>query len=70
MSNIDVIARLAAGDLVAGDDGFVIFWPVTNKGGFTAHDLRLIADELDRRNAKWSAEIEAYFSREQQEPEG
>ena len=57
-----VLARLAAGDLVTGDDGFVIFWPVTNKGGFTAHDLRMIADELDRLNAKWSAEIDAYFA--------
>lgn len=45
--------------LDVGDDGYVHFWvPVGpkafNHGGYlTANDLRIIADELDRRNAEW-----------------
>ena len=27
----------------------------------TASDLRIIADELDRRNAAWDAQVQAYF---------
>ena len=37
-------------DFVAGDDGYYLFWPITNNGAYTARDLRAIADELDRRN--------------------
>ena len=65
---MSIVDRLPVEDFLAGDDGFVVFWPIPTRGGFTAHDLRLIADELDRRNAKWSAEIDVHFAREQQEP--
>lgn len=48
------------GDFVTDVDGFVKFWP--SKGGcLEAHDLRAIADELDKRNAAWVAQINAYF---------
>lgn len=45
--------------LVTGDDGYVIFWPTSNVGAYTAYDLREIADELDKRNAAWDAIIQA-----------
>lgn len=38
-------------DIVAGDDGYFVFWPTSNKGALTARDLRIIADELDRGNS-------------------
>ena len=49
-------------EFVTGDDGYVMYWP--NKqfgGGLSAHNLRELADELDRRNADWDKEIEDYF---------
>lgn len=48
-------------ELVTGDDGFVYYWPNKN-GALSSHDLRIIADELDKRNAGWEAEINAYFA--------
>ena len=44
-----------AKDFVAGDDGYYVFWPTTNKGAYTARDLRVLAVELDRRNEKIDA---------------
>lgn len=38
------------GDLVIFEDGYTYYCP-TGGGGLTAHNLRVIADELDRRNA-------------------
>lgn len=38
-------------------DGFVKWWPAS-KGYLESHHLRWIADELDRRNAPWVAQIE------------
>jgi type IV secretory pathway VirJ component len=59
----DIIKMLEEqGELVTGDDGFVYYWPSKN-GALSAHDLRIIADELDRRNARWEAEITAYFAK-------
>lgn len=46
------------GDFVTGDDGFVVWWPFAGYGSLTAFDLRALADELDRRNATWEAQIE------------
>lgn len=52
-------------DIIAGDDGFFIFWPARITGGaLTADNLRTIADELDRRNAPWQKEIDEYFAKE------
>lgn len=49
-------------DIIAGDDGFYIFWPTRiSSGALTAQDLRIIADELDRRNAPWQSQLEKYF---------
>ena len=49
-------------EFVVGDDGYVMYWPSGFAGGaFSAHQLREIADELDRRNAPWQADINKYF---------
>lgn len=50
-------------------DGFVYFWPrfFTGCGGFlSAHQLRWIADELDRRNEAHEREIAEYFEKHPQ----
>jgi hypothetical protein len=57
----DLLKFISPHSFTAGDDGFVMWFPVPNRGGFTAHNLREIADELDRRNAAWSAVVDDYF---------
>ena len=43
-------------------DGFVYWWPSPEPSGhLAAYHLRWIADELDRRNAKWQATIDEYM---------
>lgn len=61
------VVRLAheRGDLVQGDDGFWIYWPTRSMGAVSAHELRYIADELDRMNAPWQADIDRYFASEE-----
>ena len=45
--------------LDVGDDGYVHFWLSGPRGGYlTANDLRIIADELDRRNAEWHKKVQ------------
>lgn len=34
-------------------DGYVYWWPTQNGGYFASHQLRALADELDRRNKDW-----------------
>lgn len=51
-------------DILAGDDGFFIFWPTTNKGAYSAHHLREIADLLDEKNAPWEQQINAELARQ------
>ena len=42
------------------DDGYQCFW-IKDRGALSATDLRIIADELDRRNKEWDEKIkEAY----------
>lgn len=55
--------ELSVGDLelVTLDDGFVYFWPEANFGALSAHELREIADSLDRINKPWSDDIDKYF---------
>ena len=40
-------------DIIMADDGYYVFWPVRNHGYITANTLRIIADELDKRNEDW-----------------
>ncbi len=64
MSRIIELAQ-SYGEFVTGDDGFVVYWPTKEFGGsYTAYDLRTLADELDRRNAAWEADIKAYLEKE------
>lgn len=49
-------------EFVKLDDGFVYFWPDKSPhGAYAAHHLRQLADELDRRNAKWQADLDYYM---------
>lgn len=57
MSNI----KEKMNEFVTLDDGFVYYWPATGCGALSAYQLREIADELDRRNAPWQADINKYF---------
>ena len=44
------------------DDGFQYLW-IKDRGALSASDLRVIADELDRRNKDWKEQIERDLSR-------
>lgn len=50
-------------DIVAGDDGYYVFWPHKTTGAYTSRDLREIADELDLKNKKWDKQVRKYFGR-------
>lgn len=51
------------GEFVTDVDGFVYWWPESTRGGhFSAHHLRWLADELDKRNEVWQRQIEEYFN--------
>lgn len=59
----DIIKKVDEdGDFVQLEDGFVYYWPSGNKGCISAHDLRLIANELDKRNAIQETRIDEYFT--------
>lgn len=41
-------------EFVTAEDGFVYYWPsADNSGCYSSHHLRMLADELDRRNKQW-----------------
>jgi len=51
------------GDFVSGDDGYWVWWPTGRSvGAVTAIELRVLAEELDRLNADWDKEIDAFFA--------
>lgn len=62
------VISMASEDFIAFDDGFYYFWPAGSKGAFAAHELRLIADELDRRNKSWQEQINNYFDQRAADP--
>ena len=45
------------------EDGFQYFWGKKQYGAMSAADLRVIADELDRRNKGWEEQINRDLSR-------
>ena len=49
------------GDFLHEVDGYVYYGPSTNNGHLSSWMLRALADELDRRNAPWDAQINQYF---------
>jgi hypothetical protein len=63
-SNADAIKRLieqASDDLLQDVDGFFYYFPRPGGGSLSPWMLRAIADELDRLNAPYEAEIDEYF---------
>lgn len=48
-------------EFMPSDDGFIYWWPSGFSGYIAPHQLRWIADELDKRNEPWAANIEEYF---------
>lgn len=62
------------GEFMMGEDGYIVYWPnlepckhagggMTSGGGaYSSAMLRVIADELDKRNASWDMEVQSYFS--------
>lgn len=62
--SVTQLIEKAQADFVVEMDGFVYYAPVAGRGHFNAWMLRALADELDRRNAAWEAEIEHYFEQQ------
>jgi hypothetical protein len=51
-----------AGDFVFNDDGYIYYFPKELNGYLSSHQLRFIADELDKRNKPWDDSIAEYFA--------
>lgn len=47
-------------EFVCLEDGFLYYWP-SGSGAIAPHELRIIADELDRLNKTWSDIIKEEF---------
>ena len=63
------VIRLAKerGEFFTDVDGFLYWWPSTkpeHSGHLSAFQLRILADELDRANGPWDAQITEYFDSE------
>ncbi len=56
------VVASAEKDMTKDDGGYVVFWPTANKGCYSAWDLRIIANELDRRNKDWDDYVNSYFT--------
>ncbi len=56
------LIHIAMKDIVTDVDGYRVWWPTSNQGGFPAWALRAIADELDRLNRPMDDEIAAFFA--------
>jgi Ca2+-binding EF-hand superfamily protein len=57
----DLIKKIdERGEFVYLEDGFLYYAP-EGKGCISAHELRTIADELDKRNKAWEEQIDEYF---------
>jgi hypothetical protein len=48
-------------EFVTMEDGFVYWWP-SSQGTISSHDLRTLADELDRRNEVWQIQLNDFFN--------
>lgn len=44
------------------DDGYQYYWPNSaDRGAYSAEVLRIIADELDKRNKWWDEQVQQAF---------
>jgi hypothetical protein len=61
--NGDNIIRMAdeRREFIQLEDGFIYWVPTENKGAFAPYILRILAQEIDRRNAPWQKQIDEYF---------
>ena len=50
----EAVAGIPEKDFITLEDGFFYYFP-DETGAYSSHLLREIADELDKRNVKWSA---------------
>ncbi|MEM9512870.1 MAG: hypothetical protein AAF978_09365 [Cyanobacteria bacterium P01_E01_bin.48] len=50
-----IISVATLHDIDTSDDGYCYFF--TQRGALSAADLRIIADELDRRNEAWDKQV-------------
>lgn len=53
------------GEFVYLEDGFLYYAPEATGGCIAAHELRALADELDRRNKTWEDQVNEYFRNQQ-----
>jgi len=61
----DIIKRIldsAKEDICPMNDGYFYWFPSKTTGGISAYQLRIIADELDKKNKKVDDAIKDYFS--------
>lgn len=65
----ELVLETVEEDLVRGDDGYYVLLPVRYDGSFGPQALRIIADELDRRNEGWHAQVVAYLDAQREEEE-
>ena len=73
-SNAEEVARIIAitderGDFLTDVDGYVYFAPNACNGHLSSWMLRALADELDRRNAPYDAQIAQYFTEHPEPPD-
>lgn len=51
-------------EFLTGDDGYVVWWPDgSTHGALVAAELRILAAELDRRNAAWDKQVQEELER-------
>lgn len=56
------IVEVCSDDLMRGDDGFLIFWPTSSRGAYTAQNLRDLADHIDAGNVEWEKQLNEYHA--------
>lgn len=61
LEHVDRVVKLAneRGDFVRMEDGYTCYWPsnAASRGALPSWALRVLADELDRRDASWDSII-------------
>lgn len=55
-------------DIIRNDDGYYVFYPKKTGGYYEPHQLRIIADYLDKINKPWDDHIDKHFDSFKDEP--